>query len=49
MGSPFPSCNVFIGLFFIDWEKMINTSIVDITFLDQQNKLMELPILGVGD
>jgi hypothetical protein len=28
---------------------VINTSIVDITFLDQQNKLVELPILGVGE
>ncbi len=27
---------------------MINTSIVGIASLDQENKLVELPILGVG-
>jgi hypothetical protein len=49
MGSPSPSCNVSIGPFFIDRKKVINTSIVGITSLDQQNKLVELSILGVGD
>jgi len=27
---------------------VINTSIAGITYLDQENKLVELPILGVG-
>jgi hypothetical protein len=47
MGSP-SSCNISIGPFSIDWKKVINTSIVGIAFLDQQNKLVELLILGVG-
>ncbi len=48
MGNPFPNCSVSIGPYSIDQKKVMNTSTIGIVSLDQQNKLVELPELGVG-
>jgi hypothetical protein len=48
MGSPSTNCSIFIGPSSIDQKKVMNTSTISIVSLDQQNKLVELPELGVG-
>lgn len=47
MGSSSPSCSVSIGPSSIDQKKVINTSIIGVVSLRQQNKLVGLPNLGV--